>query len=75
MWVGYTISPENARKGYANEALAAVIKWAKARDIAQVKAGILPGNIASVRLIEKSGFTFKAEEEGELVYSLDLRAE
>lgn len=68
-WIGYTISPAHARKGYASEAVTALLEWLAENGIAEVKAGVAPDNAPSVRLLEKLGFYFReATADGELIY-------
>lgn len=71
-WLGYTIHPGYARQGYAAEAARGVVGWAKESGAAKILAGVLPGNTASIRLLEKLGFHYLGEEEGERVYCLRL---
>ena len=71
-WIGYTIHPKYARQGYAAEAARGIIEWAKESGAEKILAGVLPGNTASVRLLENLGFRFRGEEEGEQVYCLKL---
>lgn len=72
-WLGYTIHPRHARKGYAAEAAAALILWAKQQGGAQVKAGVMPQNKASIQLLETLGFAHAGQEDDELVYTIDLK--
>lgn len=71
-WLGYTIHPKYARQGYAAEAARGVIEWARRGGAEKILAGVLPGNTASVRLLEKLDFRYMGEEEGERIYFLDL---
>lgn len=59
--IGYTISPEYQGKGYAFEAVRAVIdhafsEWGKHR----ISASVDPDNIRSIKLLEKIGFRKEA---------------
>lgn len=57
--VGYGLSPAFHRRGYGSEAVRAWCEWADARpDVARFTAAVLPGNIASIRLLERLGFAF-----------------
>jgi len=66
--LGYTLSAEHQKKGYATEALEALIKYlhqhlGKSRFIAL----IAPGNIPSIRLVKRLGFIqVDIEKESEL---------
>lgn len=72
-WLGYTVHPAHARKGYAAEAVVAMIGWIAEQNGSMIKAGVLPDNIASIGLLKKLGFLHAYDEEGELVFSYDLR--
>ena len=59
--LGYTLAPEHQGKGYATEAIAAVLRqafavWNKHR----VTASVDPENRASIRLLERLGFRQEA---------------
>jgi len=59
--IGYTLAPEHQGKGYATEAVAAVLQqafngWNKHR----VTASVDPENQASIRLLERLGFVPEA---------------
>lgn len=69
-WLGYTISPEYARQGYAYEAITAVITWIKHKGINNIKAGVLMENIASINLLRKLNFTLATIEGDEQIYTL-----
>lgn len=65
--IGYGISEKYQRHGYATEAVSAVVSWALAQNaINCVIAEVDKDNIASRRVLEKSGFelTDKIGEEG-----------
>ena len=62
--LGYIIKKKHQRKGYAMEALLAVIDYVKEYfDISQMRAAIHPQNTASIRLIEKLGFESNGQTE------------
>lgn len=55
--IGYGIAPAHQRKGYAYEALSALLDlMQKELCLEMVTAGILPENVASEKLLEKLGF-------------------
>lgn len=55
--IGYCISPESRRHGYAYEALSALLNYLlDDLSLDLVVAGIIPDNLPSVRLVEKLGF-------------------
>lgn len=56
--IGYAISPAHQRKGYAFEALSAIIRMLQQElKLDMVVAGVLPENTPSIRLLEKLGFS------------------
>ncbi len=71
-WLGYTITPQKARQGYIYEVAKAAVEWICKQGIDQIKAGVEPGNGASVALLQKLGFTYTGMEAGERVYNLIL---
>jgi ribosomal-protein-alanine N-acetyltransferase len=54
--VGYTIFPEHRRQGYATEALAALLGWARAQGIDHFVASVGPENEPSLRMVRRLGF-------------------
>lgn len=55
--MGWTLVPEVHGKGYASEALAAMIEWGERRFAGQDFVCLIDhGNLASIRLAEKFGF-------------------
>ena len=73
IWIGYTIAPAYARQGYAGEVVQALCNHLMAEGYATVNAGAEPENTASIRLLEKLGFTFiEKDQHGELIYQLPL---
>ena len=56
--IGYAISPSYQRKGYAYEALSALIDLLQNKlQLDLITAGTLKENLASIRLLQKLGFT------------------
>lgn len=72
-WIGYTIHPENSRKGYAKEAVVATIKWIANQGECIIKAGVLPENTASINLLENLNFTYLTTEDDELIYAYNIQ--
>jgi RimJ/RimL family protein N-acetyltransferase len=78
--LGYAFLPEFWSSGYAHESAGAVLARAASRGMHRLVAIVSPGNAASIRLLEKLGFTFErfttlspgAPEVS--LYCLDLRA-
>ena len=55
--IGYGVSPEYEGKGYATEAVSAATVWAsKQPGVTRIEAETLADNIASQRVLEKSGY-------------------
>jgi len=61
--VGFLLLPIYQGLGYATESLLAVRNYAKRIGIKELSARITKGNSASVHVIEKCGFMYKAEHE------------
>jgi RimJ/RimL family protein N-acetyltransferase len=58
--IGYTLAPEHHGRGYASEAVEAVIDALFERaDVHRIVASLDPDNAASMRLIEQLGFTYE----------------
>lgn len=58
--VGFWLLPAYWNKGYATEALEAVIEyWKKVKALHRVEAFVEEGNTASSKLLEKSGFQYE----------------
>lgn len=58
--VGYTIARAYWGKGYATEALKAVIQFGFDKmELARIEAVILPANVASARVVEKAGMQYE----------------
>jgi RimJ/RimL family protein N-acetyltransferase len=70
--IGYTITPAEQGKGYASEAVAAVVDalFTEAH-VHRIVAGIDPDNVASRRVLEKLGFRY----EGRSAASVLVRGE
>ena len=63
--IGYVISSEQRGKGYATEVVKAMTEFiASAFRIRTLYGRVIKGNEASVRVLEKSGYGFVAEESG-----------
>jgi [ribosomal protein S5]-alanine N-acetyltransferase len=71
--VGYAVMPAHRRRGYATEAVAALVERAFADPrVTRVIAETLPELAPSIGVLEKSGFAFIGEgsEEGVIRYEL-----
>lgn len=57
--IGYSVLPEYQRRGYASEALAAVMEWAlRDRRVTAIVGDTYPELVASVRTMESCGLRF-----------------
>jgi RimJ/RimL family protein N-acetyltransferase len=65
--VGYWIAREFWGRGIATEALARLLEIVSERPL---EATVLPGNDASVRVLEKNGFRLLREEPENLIFEL-----
>jgi RimJ/RimL family protein N-acetyltransferase len=79
--IGYTIFPSQRGRGYATEAVAALVDWAaQSNEVEAVLATIVRGNGASVRVLERVGgfaeigLCRNDDGEVEVVYCRDLRS-
>lgn len=70
-WIGYTVGPAFKRQGYAYELVHALVDWIRQQGGSKIMAGAAPENIASIRLLEKSGFSLAEANDVEVVYSRD----
>lgn len=69
--IGYGIVPSRQRRGYASEALAAMLAHAWSfPDVKEVHAGTTDDNPASQRVLAKAGFGYVGKDGDELRYSL-----
>ena len=57
--IGYSIIPSFRRRGYATEAVGAILTWARQiPHVRTVRAEALENNLGSQRVLEKYGFLF-----------------
>jgi [ribosomal protein S5]-alanine N-acetyltransferase len=69
--LGYGIAPESRGRGYATEAARGVVGWALAQPgVDRVVAGCDPGNVPSIRVLEKLGFERAGTADGQLRWVL-----
>ena len=60
--VGFWLLPQYWNKGYASEAMAAVINyWKVEKGLHRLEAFVEEGNIASSKLLEKAGFQYEGK--------------
>lgn len=78
--VGYTVFEPFRRRGYATEAVAGILAWARdEHGVHEFIASVSPGNVPSLALVRRFGFrqtgTQWDDEDGEeLVFALELGA-
>jgi [ribosomal protein S5]-alanine N-acetyltransferase len=60
--IGYEIEPDHRRRGYAEEAAVAMIRWASERGIQRIRASVRPDNEPSLAMVRKLGFTKTGEQ-------------
>lgn len=69
--LGYGINPTYQNRGYATEAAQALVTWALGQPAVElVRAECLEENLASIRVLEKAGFSCvgrRVDEEGKLL--------
>lgn len=73
--IGYSLLPRFMGKGYATEAVGALVHWAFSQPgVCRVIAEVLPGNGPSVRVLQRSGFRQRgiASEPGHIRFEIDL---
>lgn len=74
-WIGYTVGPANAGRGYAFEAACGAVEWIRENGFDRVLAAAEPENTPSVNLLKKLGFESSGvDENGEALYTLNLRS-
>ena len=72
--VGYSILQQFQNAGYGSEAVAGLLDWAFQQHVRCVSAETLPELGASIRVLEKNGFSYvgPGSEEGVILYRKDL---
>lgn len=66
-WIGYSISPQYAKKGYAFEVVTEMVNWLIEKHLT-VYAGVLKENLSSIALLKKLGFEYDYSEQEEDIY-------
>ena len=73
--IGYGIIKEERRKGYAEEAVKEIIKWAFSKEIIRkITANCLVENINSINLLTKFNFIELRRENGMIYWSLENKS-
>jgi RimJ/RimL family protein N-acetyltransferase len=70
--IGYSLHPDNHGRGFASEAVRALVAWLADGGITTVVAGCDVENASSARLLERAGFSFVGVEDGERIYRLAI---
>ena len=72
--IGYGIIKEERRKGYAEEAVIALLKWAFAKEnVKEITAGCLLDNVSSIHLLKKLNFKETSRDHEFLYWSLQKK--
>ena len=67
--IGYTVAPQFAHQGYAREAVGAAVSWIAANRCPVIRAAVMPGNLASIGLLQALGFApIGLDAQGDLLY-------
>jgi [ribosomal protein S5]-alanine N-acetyltransferase len=69
--IGYSVVPGRRRRGYASEAAAALVDWARGQeDVEVILAACDRGNVASIRTLERLGFARTGMDGDEIRWQL-----
>ena len=74
--IGYSILTDHRRRGYASEAVAALLDWARTQGIHHFVASVAPDNQPSLAILHKLGFVRTGEhidQEDGLEHVFELR--
>ena len=67
--IGYGLAAPYRGQGFGSEAVAAITTWLLGQpDVRQIRACTSAGNMASRRVLEKSGYRLTAQENDEVTY-------
>jgi ribosomal-protein-alanine N-acetyltransferase len=70
--MGYSVIPDQRRRGYATEAARALVDWARRQPgVGSVVAICDNENVPSIRLLERIGFARSSEKDGQLRWRLE----
>ena len=73
--IGYGITKEERRKGYAREAVTELIKWAFSKEIVQeITAGCLIDNLSSINLLQKLNFKETTRDKDMVYWALQNKS-
>lgn len=65
--IGYGLAPSARHKGLGTAAVQALLEWVRGQGAVHVRAEVLPGNEASLRLLARLGFEPVEERAGHVV--------
>lgn len=72
--IGYSVVPGRRRRGYATEAVRALLAWVREQPgVDAIVARCDLNNAASIRTLERVGFSRRASAHGQLHWRLDSR--
>jgi ribosomal-protein-alanine N-acetyltransferase len=72
--IGYGIVESRRRRGYATEAVTAMLDYAFARPgVIEVVATADLDNPASIRVLDKSGLSYQSQDEARVTYLITAR--
>ena len=72
--IGFTLLPDYYGMGIMQEVIPAVIAYAfDCLNLSSINGEVAPGNVKSIKLLEKFGFVLNSERENTLVYALQNR--
>lgn len=68
--MGYSVTADRRRRGYATEAARALAEWARCQtDVRLIVASCGSSNLPSIRTLERAGFNRVGEDDGEMKWS------
>jgi RimJ/RimL family protein N-acetyltransferase len=70
--IGYSLHPDHQGRGYASEAVVALLRALRDQGVESVVAGCDVDNASSARLLERLGFELTGIEDGERIYRLAI---
>ena len=71
--LGYALAINSWNKGYASELLEGFVSWCGDNNIATLLAGVNPKNSASMRVLQKNGFTIDGLDANGIDYLFGLK--
>ena len=70
--IGYCVIPDRRGRGYAGEAVAALVAWALTQPgVGSVSARCDVLNVPSIRVLERAGFLRSSESDGQIRWRLE----